>query len=145
MKKKINYYLVATALFVAIATMVSMTVINYYLFQKQVKEDLQVMADLHIVEIHLTVFAGQIAQLPGNVCMICMECFQCVLKLMRSSGCLVLLNQSFTLCLNIMLANQCVVSKLLIMLGYLLSKIPTASMNDHCQHHPAEPFGSHCG
>ena len=28
MKKKINYYLVATALFVAIATMVSMTVIN---------------------------------------------------------------------------------------------------------------------
>ena len=45
MKKKINYYLVATALFVAIATMVSMTVINYYLFQKQVKEDLQVMAE----------------------------------------------------------------------------------------------------
>lgn len=41
MKKKINYYLVATALFVAVATMVSMTVINYYLFQKQVKEDLQ--------------------------------------------------------------------------------------------------------
>ena len=45
MKKKINYYLVATALFVAIATMISMTVINYYLFQKQVKEDLQVMAE----------------------------------------------------------------------------------------------------
>ena len=45
MKKKINYYLVATALFVAVATMVSMTVINYYLFQKQVKEDLQVMAE----------------------------------------------------------------------------------------------------
>ena len=45
MKKKINYYLVATALFVAIATMVSMTVINYYIFQKQVKEDLQVMAE----------------------------------------------------------------------------------------------------
>ena len=45
MKKKINYYLVATALFVAIATMVSMTVINYYLFQKQVKEDLHVMAE----------------------------------------------------------------------------------------------------
>lgn len=45
MKKKINYYLVATALFVAIATMVSMTVINYYFFQKQVKEDLQVMAE----------------------------------------------------------------------------------------------------
>lgn len=44
-EKKINYYLVATALFVAIATMVSMTVINYYLFQKQVKEDLQVMAE----------------------------------------------------------------------------------------------------
>ena len=45
MKKKINYYLVATALFVAVATMVSMTVINYYLFQKQVKEDLHVMAE----------------------------------------------------------------------------------------------------
>ena len=45
MKKKINYYLAATALFVAIATMISMTVINYYLFQKQVKEDLQVMAE----------------------------------------------------------------------------------------------------
>lgn len=45
MKKKINYYLAATALFVAVATMISMTVINYYLFQKQVKEDLQVMAE----------------------------------------------------------------------------------------------------
>ena len=38
MKKKINYYLAATALFVAIATMISMTVINYYLFQKQVRK-----------------------------------------------------------------------------------------------------------
>ncbi len=34
MKKKINYYLVATALFVTIATMVSMTVINYYLLSE---------------------------------------------------------------------------------------------------------------
>lgn len=45
MKKKINFYLVATAIFVAIVTMVSMTWINYYLFQKQVKEDLEVMAE----------------------------------------------------------------------------------------------------
>ena len=45
MKKKINFYLVVTAIFAAIVTMISMTWINYYLFQKQVKEDLQVMAE----------------------------------------------------------------------------------------------------
>lgn len=45
MKKKINFYLVATAIFVAVITMVCMTGINYYLFQEQVKEDLHVMAE----------------------------------------------------------------------------------------------------
>lgn len=46
MKKKINFYLVANAIFVALVTMVSMTAINYHLFEKQVKEDLKVISEV---------------------------------------------------------------------------------------------------
>ena len=41
MKKKINLNLIVTAVFTAIITMICMTVINFYLFDKQVKKDLQ--------------------------------------------------------------------------------------------------------
>ena len=37
MKKKINLNLIVTAIFTAIITMICMNVINFYLFDKQVK------------------------------------------------------------------------------------------------------------
>lgn len=41
MKKKINLNLIVTAIFTAIITMICMNVINFYLFDKQVKNDLR--------------------------------------------------------------------------------------------------------
>ena len=41
MKKKINLNLIVTAIFTAIITMICMNVINFYLFDKQVKKDLR--------------------------------------------------------------------------------------------------------